>query len=345
MSPRDKENADCMAALYEAMGATEGCRKLSAALYAHVDSDPVLRPLFPGKSHRCAIEAFAAFLVQFLGGPEEDSQRRWWVSLRESHLRFQIGRKQRNAWMKNMAAALEATEMPAAARQALRDFFERSSVYLVNHGEVPPADGLCPHEEIARRWEQQLTLDHAVDAVRKGDAETAVRLASNSPDSLGLLALMVRGGQSAMTEYVRERVRQDPTLARRFYYGRTLLHEAAASADLKMVELLLQLGTDPNAGVHSPLYSVGNECTAEGGGDVVKALVKGGAEVNAPNGVKRCTALHMAARRGNVEVAQALIGCGAKTDARDSLGDTPLQRAVNCKKAAVAELLRRQGAG
>src|SRR5271170_5160202 len=123
-----------MAALYEAVGGTDGCRQLAAAFYARLDSDPVLRPLFPGKSLRCAIEAFAAFLVQFLGGPAEDSQRRWWVSLRESHLRFQIGRKERDAWMKNMAVALDSVEMPAPARQALSEFFERSSTYLLNRG-------------------------------------------------------------------------------------------------------------------------------------------------------------------------------------------------------------------
>ncbi len=235
--------------------------------------------------------------------------------------------------------------MPDAARQALREFFERSSRYLINQGEARSVEGVCPHEEIARRWEEQLELDRAVEAVRRGDAEQAIRLAPGGPDCLGLLALMLGRGDCAMTEYVRERVRQDPALARGYYTGRTLLHDAGASADLKTVELLLQLGADPNAGVHSPLYAVGNECKTKGGADVVRALVKGGAGVNARNGVKRCTALHMAARRGNVEVAQALIECGAKTGTQDSLGDTPLQRALNCKKTAVAELLRQQGLG
>jgi len=31
------------------------------------------------------------------GGPSEDSQRRWWLSLRESHLRFKIGDRERKA--------------------------------------------------------------------------------------------------------------------------------------------------------------------------------------------------------------------------------------------------------
>ena len=83
--------------LYQAIGGAVTCRNLSAAFYARVGRDPVLRPLFPGKTHKCAIEAFSAFLAQFLGGPPEDAQRRWWLSLRESHLRFKIGQKERDA--------------------------------------------------------------------------------------------------------------------------------------------------------------------------------------------------------------------------------------------------------
>ena len=35
--------------LYQAIGGTATCRKLSAAFYARVERDPVLRPLFPGE--------------------------------------------------------------------------------------------------------------------------------------------------------------------------------------------------------------------------------------------------------------------------------------------------------
>jgi ankyrin repeat protein len=66
--------------------------------------------------------------------------------------------------------------------------------------------------------------------------------------------------------------------------------------------------------------------------------------VDAHDGVKHCTALHMAARRGNAEVAEALLACGADIEARDSLGDTPLRRSVNCGKTAVAALLLSRGA-
>ena len=52
----------------------------------------------------------------------------------------------------------------------------------------------------------------------------------------------------------------------------------------------------------------------------------------------------MAARRGNVEAAGALLDCGAALEARDSVGDTPLRRAVNCNKVEVAALLLARGA-
>jgi ankyrin repeat protein len=114
-----------------------------------------------------------------------------------------------------------------------------------------------------------------------------------------------------------------------------------------MVECLLRLGADPDAqdgGGHTPLYSLANGREASNGGDVVRALARNGAKVNANDGVKHCTPLHMAARRGNLRIAEALLDCGADIDARDSLGDTPLRRSVNCNKIQVASLLLARGA-
>ena len=50
--------------LYEDIGGRDTCYQLSAAFYGRVAQDPLLRPLFPGKSHRCAIEMFAADLLR-----------------------------------------------------------------------------------------------------------------------------------------------------------------------------------------------------------------------------------------------------------------------------------------
>ena len=66
--------------------------------------------------------------------------------------------------------------------------------------------------------------------------------------------------------------------------------------------------------------------------------------MNASGGVKRATALHMAARHDRADAAAALLNCGANIEARDSQGETPLRRAVNCGKLEVAAVLLRYGA-
>src|SRR5947208_15686333 len=144
--------------LYETLGGKAGCRRLAVAFYARVERDPILRPLFPGKTFTCAIEEFAAFLAQFLGGPSEDSQRRWWLSLRESHLRFQIGDRERTAWLANMAGAFEDVHLEEPLLGELLGFFERSSSHIVNKGAAVSIDrkNHATHAELAGRWEAQI---------------------------------------------------------------------------------------------------------------------------------------------------------------------------------------------
>jgi ankyrin repeat protein len=126
-----------------------------------------------------------------------------------------------------------------------------------------------------------------------------------------------------------------------------LLHDAAAAGNAGVVAALLRLGADPNGldtGGHAPLYYVANARTGADGAQVVRMLVMAGADVHEAAGVMRCTALHMAARRGNVAVAAALLDGGADIEARDRQGDTPLRRAVNCGQLEVAAFFLARGA-
>ena len=200
---------------------------------------------------------------------------------------------------------------------------------------------------------------------------------------LNPLALMSRSNQPILLEYVEQQLIRDPALVAEHYMGdRTLLHEvagrgnarivalllrlgadpkasdrggftplqeAAGQSNVSIVTLLLQLGADPNASDaygHSPLYCVSNAYPYDGaaGAAVVSALVQAGASVHAHEKVKGCVALHMAARRGNVLVAQALLRCGADIEARDKYGDTPLHRAVKCGQAEMVAFLLASGA-
>jgi truncated hemoglobin YjbI len=350
--------------LYAAVGGTAGCRALSVAFYANVAQDPLLRPLFPGTTFTCAIEEFAAFLVQFLGGPPEAAQRRHWPSLRESHRRFRIGPREREAWLRRMRKALDTVPLEEPVRRAVHAFFSQSSAYLVNQEQAPPSAvcrGELLHDDIGRelvwRWEVQRGLDDAVAAVRDGDAAHAVALARSSlrqtclqrdrPVWATLLALMIDSGHGVMLDYIRATLGANPDLVQEHYSGRTLLHDASAAGSVQIVAVLPRLGADPNsmdAEGHAPLCWVSNACKEGAGEQVVRTLAAAGATVNAAGGVTRATALHMAARRGNVAIAAALLDCGAAIEARDRRGDTPLRRAVNCEQTAAAAFLLAQGA-
>lgn len=332
--------------LLEGLGGEAGCKRLSQAFYARVAKDPVLRRLFPGKTLTCAIEEFAAFLIQFLGGDEDQTQRRWWLSLHESHARFQISAAERIAWLKNMRVALDAALVDAATRETLWQFFTHSSGYVVDTVTPAPKD-----REAVARWREQLKLDGVVAAIaaeRDAEAIASVpRFAARPAVYVGLLARMMRTGRPALVSYVTAAVLNDASVGTQRFAGKTLLHYAAGAGCTEVVTTLLSLGVDPNVfddGGHTPLYRVANECASEAGPRIVRALADAGADVNAATGVHRTSALHMAARRGHVDLARALIECGAKIDARDRKGETPLQRARNCRRPAVAQFLIEHGA-
>jgi len=345
--------------LYRAIGGATGCRALATAFYAHVEQDPILRPLFPS-TFTCAIAEFSAFLVQFLGGDADATQRRWWLSLHESHRRFPIGERERKAWLHAMTLTLDDVSLitDARVRHELVEFFDRSSAHVVNQTRVPaPARPL--RGELAPLWDEQLALDEAVALIRSPEESgrciellqspvMLARFARSPAVHASVLALAARSKSPRLRKYVFDELLSHPSVVYERYSGwRTLLHDASGAGDVSLVEQLLDMGAGETADddrARSPLYCVGNECSAPGASRIVRALLQSGAAVSAVHGVKRCTALHMAARRGNVEVIAALLDGGADIEARDSARDTPLRRAVNCNKVEAARLLLARGA-
>ena len=315
--------------------------------------------LFPS-TFTCAIEEFSAFLVQFLGGEGEATQRRWWLSLQESHARFSLGPRERNAWLRAMTATLQDESLiaDAAVREELLAFFRHSSAHVVNKGTQPSERPLTG--ELAPLWNEQLALDEAVAILRVPDKSRECikllqspllqdRFARSPAVHASFLALAVKSGAPLLREYAAGQIRAHPALVReRYTHRRTLLHDTCAAGDLGLVEQLLAMGaaeTTDDGAAPSPLYCVGNECSAPGASRIVQILVQSNpAWLDAPYGVKRCTALHMAARRGNVEVIGALLDAGAGIEVRDSMGETPLRRAVNCNQVEAAKLLLARGA-
>ena len=48
------------------------------------------------------------------------------------HLPFTIGRRERDAWVKHMNAALDAEHLPAPVQELMADYFDRAATFLMN---------------------------------------------------------------------------------------------------------------------------------------------------------------------------------------------------------------------
>ncbi len=327
--------------LFKELGGEAGCKTLARAFYGRVAGDSLLRPLFPGKSLRCATEEFSAFLVQFFDGDEDRTQYRWWLSLRESHARFEISEAQRSAWIGQMRESLSEIVSNTRARVALQDFFLRTSLYLI--GQEPESSLIS---ELAERWDRQLAVDQLIEHLLNGRDIQAICLAKEQSSRrgvfVGILARMLDLNREQLDQFVLLSVQEDGDLPEHRFNGRTLLHFAAGAACLPVVRHLLAVGVAPDildGGGHTPLYRVAGSRRHDQGASIVEELVRAGATVDHCGGLTRSTALHQAARHGDLAVAEALLDRGACPTAKDSKGLTPLDRAVNCRRHDVAALL------
>jgi hemoglobin len=120
--------------LYERVGGDAFFVSLVERFYEGVQSDALLRPLYPDdleppKQH------LALFLVQYWGGPHTYSAERGHPRLRMRHMRFRIGRAEREAWLQHMRAAVEASDASHSDAQALMGYFETAATSLMNQPE------------------------------------------------------------------------------------------------------------------------------------------------------------------------------------------------------------------
>ncbi len=329
--------------MLEQLGGEVGCLRLATEFYSRVAENTDLKPLFPGKSFRCATEEFSAFLIQFLDGDESRTQYRWWLSLKESHGRFQISEHQRSVWLSLMREAIHAVLESPETQQALQQFFLTASAYIVGKAEVE-----IDEPELKQRWEHQKTLDHIVECLIAGRDSQAMELSlqflAKPGVFVGILARMMEMGREGLNDFVLARVMEDDKIKNHAYNGRFLIHYASGYRCLPVVQQLLRGGVNPDtldSGGHTALYRTPSTRASSDTASVVEALVQAGATVDHSGGVIQATALHQAARFGDLFAARALIAAGANPRARDKKGLTPIDRAVSSKRRQVAEYLAR----
>lgn len=101
--------------------------------YDGVESDELLRPMYPadlGEPRR----HLAAFLAQYWGGPPRYSEERGHPRLRMRHGPFRVDTSARDAWLRQMLAAVDASDVQPAIHAALTEYFVRSADFMRNTG-------------------------------------------------------------------------------------------------------------------------------------------------------------------------------------------------------------------
>jgi ankyrin repeat protein len=178
----------------------------------------------------------------------------------------------------------------------------------------------------------------------------------NAQTRLGRTALMVAAACDGCSENVRLLIGKGADVKARDKRGTTAVALAALAGDIDSVRLLLDRGADAREASQSglaPLMQAIENCSLP----AATALIAHGADVNAANTfggtvkfgaieLVQLTPLHFAAPYCGADVVKLLLDAGAKVNAADVRGMTPLMLAVASEHqdAGVVRLLLAAGA-
>ncbi|HVB37563.1 MAG TPA: ankyrin repeat domain-containing protein, partial [Vicinamibacterales bacterium] len=119
--------------------------------------------------------------------------------------------------------------------------------------------------------------------------------------------------------------------------------DAAMHHDAAAVKALLLQGGDVNAAQGDGMTAL-HWAARDGNVELVQMLVYAGANLEATTRLGGYTPLHLAARDGRAEVVDALLNAGARAKATTSSGTTPLMLAAAAGNTAAVTALLHHGA-
>jgi hemoglobin len=118
--------------LYDRAGGMPFFEALVGRFYAAVETDPILRPLYPEPDLAGARHRLTLFLAQYWGGPTTYDQERGHPRLRMRHAPFEIGPEARDAWLRHMRAALAEVAPPPDVAAELDRYLEMAAEAMRN---------------------------------------------------------------------------------------------------------------------------------------------------------------------------------------------------------------------
>lgn len=121
-----------MSSFYEQVGGEKFFADLVSQFYAHVATDPILRPMYPDSDMKAAAQRLQMFLEQYWGGPTTYQEERGHPRLRMRHAGFHINTAARDAWLNAVHVVLDGMEMDSALRAQLWSYLEMAAQSMVN---------------------------------------------------------------------------------------------------------------------------------------------------------------------------------------------------------------------
>ena len=118
--------------LFESAGGIDFFEGLVGHFFEGVAADPVLRRVYPEQDLTGARHRLTLFLIQYWGGPGTYSDERGHPRLRMRHVPFAIGPAERDRWLVQMRAAIQAMSPPPDVALQLHRYFDMAAEAMRN---------------------------------------------------------------------------------------------------------------------------------------------------------------------------------------------------------------------
>lgn len=118
--------------MFQQVGGHATFDRLVRKFYEGIETDPVLRPMYPDDDMEGAVWRLTAFLEQYWGGPTTYSDQRGHPRLRARHMPFHVNPDARDRWLTHMRASLDALALPPLHEAAIWEHLERAAYAMVN---------------------------------------------------------------------------------------------------------------------------------------------------------------------------------------------------------------------
>ena len=117
---------------YEEVGGHATFARLVDLFYGGVETDPVLRAMYPEQDLGPARHRMTTFLEQYWGGPHTYGDERGHPRLRLRHAGFAIDNDACTRWLAHMSAALDRLDLTEQQRDILWRYLDRAAPTMVN---------------------------------------------------------------------------------------------------------------------------------------------------------------------------------------------------------------------